>query len=126
MLPSYCTTIGWKKKTTAAGIFFSFRPENENLQTMQHLASAAVKFMYTDQNGKSRLAQTKEQRARRRKLLREGKRAPLQWPCIGSLTLISFDMRNYRLLFDRTVYDCDPLPSQVMREVKKFTRARWE
>ncbi|KAK0701711.1 hypothetical protein B0T26DRAFT_877020 [Lasiosphaeria miniovina] len=113
---------------------FSFQPKNENLRTMQHLASAAVKFMYTildstDQNDKSKSAQTKEQRTSRRKLLRdikealnlrEGREGSIAMALHRILTLISFDMRNYRLLFDKTVFDCDPLVKLSDDEVKKL------
>jgi len=170
LLRGYHTTIGWKKKTTAAGVFLSsfislrrmktalriggqniypgaslpectvrtvelsFRPEDKNLLTLQHLASAAVKFMYTsldftDQNDRSTSAQTKAQRIRRRRLLREikdalnireGREGPIAMALHRVLTLISFDMRNYRLLFDKKVYDSDPLVRLSDEEVKKL------
>ena len=79
----------------------------------------------------SSCTQTRTTSPGRRKLLRdfrEGKEglALLRWPCIRSLTLISFDMRNYRLLLDKTVYDCDPSSQVVRRGGKKVTWYFWD
>lgn len=112
----------------------SFQPSDENLRTLQHLASAAVKYMYTtldftERSGEKTSSQTKEEKARRRKLLRnikdalnirEGREGSIAMALHRILTLISFDMRNYRLLFDKTVYDRDPLVKLSDDEVKKL------
>jgi hypothetical protein len=112
----------------------SFQLGNKDLRTLQHLVSAAVKYMYTtldltEESDKPKSVQSKEQRARRRKLLREIKEAlNLREGQVGSLamalhrilTLISFDMRNHRLLFDKAVYDRDPLVKLSADEVRKL------
>lgn len=114
----------------------SFPPESDDCQTLQHLVSAAVKFMYTtfsplnpDNKSQSSRVQSKAERARRRRLLQEIKDAlNLRDDREGSmamalhriLTLISFDMRNHRLLFDKGVYNRDPLVKLSADEVRKL------
>jgi len=51
--------------------------------------------------------------------LRGGREGSITMALHRILTLISFDMRNYRLLFDKTVYNRDPLVKLSDNEVKK-------
>jgi len=119
---------------TVRTVEVSFQGKDENRAKMQHLASAAVKFMHKtiDFHGdedETVSHETKAQRVRRRRLLkevkaalniREGQDGSIAMALHRILSLISFDMRNYRLFFDKTVYDRDPLVKLSTEEVRKL------
>ena len=80
----------------------SFDPETKDHQTLQHLVSAAVRFMYTpidlsnQDDGGSKEGQSKAERTRRRKLLREIKEAlNIRRGQDGSIAMAQTHKHNY-------------------------------